>query len=97
MVMDKVLGASGSYLLLMIVFMALMATGSGEIMAISSILVYDIYKTFIGPFRLLTVHCKDFYLKINKHVSTLGGIITFTILFDTFLQSLSYLFAINKI
>lgn len=97
MVMDKVLGASGSYLLLMIVFMALMATGSGEIMAISSILVYDIYKTYIGPFRLLTVHCKDFYLKINKHVSTLGGIITYTILFDTFLQSLSYLFAVNKI
>uniref|UniRef100_K1PJ51 Putative urea active transporter 1 n=1 Tax=Magallana gigas TaxID=29159 RepID=K1PJ51_MAGGI len=50
-VMEKVLGASGSYLLLMIVFMALMATGSGEVMAISSILVYDIYKTYIGPFR----------------------------------------------
>lgn len=56
-VMEKVLGASGSYLLLMIVFMALMATGSGEVMAISSILVYDIYKTYIGPFRLLTVYC----------------------------------------
>lgn len=55
-VIEKVLGTSGSYLLLMIVFMALMATGSGEVMAISSILVYDIYKTYIGPFRLLKIY-----------------------------------------
>ncbi|XP_062582041.1 uncharacterized protein LOC134243828 [Saccostrea cucullata] len=50
-VMEKVLDTSGSYLLLMIVFMALMATGSGEVIAASSIIIYDIYKTYLGPFR----------------------------------------------
>ncbi|XP_061178004.1 uncharacterized protein LOC133186736 [Saccostrea echinata] len=51
MVMEDTLGRPGEYLLIMIVFMALMATGSGEIMAISSILVYDIYKVYVCPFR----------------------------------------------
>jgi Na+/proline symporter len=31
--------------------MALMSTGSGEVMAISSIIVYDIYQAYIRPFR----------------------------------------------
>ncbi|XP_062591890.1 uncharacterized protein LOC134253383 isoform X3 [Saccostrea cucullata] len=51
LVMEDTLGRPGEYLLIMIVFMALMATGSGEIMAISSILVYDLYKVYVCPFR----------------------------------------------
>ncbi|XP_052796658.1 uncharacterized protein LOC128229052 [Mya arenaria] len=50
-VMNFLLGETGGYLLLTMLMMALMSTGSGEVMAISSIVVYDIYKTYINPFR----------------------------------------------
>jgi len=50
-VMNILLGETGGYLLLTMLMMALMSTGSGEVMAISSILVYDIYKTYVNPFR----------------------------------------------
>ena len=46
------LGSIGDYLVLTMIGMALMSTGSGEVMAISSILVYDVYQTHITPFRL---------------------------------------------
>jgi Na+/proline symporter len=36
--------------------MALMSTGSGEVMAISSIIVYDIYQTYLKPFRYARIH-----------------------------------------
>lgn len=49
--MNHLLGETGGYLLLTMLMMALMSTGSGEVMAISSIIVYDIYKTYINPFR----------------------------------------------
>ena len=49
--MSTLLGPMGGYLLTTMVMMALMSTGSGEVMAISSIIVYDIYKTYINPFR----------------------------------------------
>ncbi|WAQ99315.1 DUR3-like protein [Mya arenaria] len=49
-VMNFLLGETGGYLLLTMMMMALMSTGSGEIMAISSIVVYNIYKTYINPF-----------------------------------------------
>ncbi|WAQ99316.1 DUR3-like protein, partial [Mya arenaria] len=50
-VMNFLHGETGGYLLLTMLMMALMSTGSGEVMAISSIVVYDIYKTYINPFR----------------------------------------------
>ena len=50
-VMDRVLGSTGGYLLMTMLMMALMSTGSGEVMGISSIVVYDLYKTHIRPFR----------------------------------------------
>ena len=49
--MDRVLGSTGGYLLMTMLMMALMSTGSGEVMGISSIVVYDLYKTHIRPFR----------------------------------------------
>ena len=52
-VMNAVLGSEGGYLMLTVLMMALMSTGSGEVMSISSIVVYDIYKTHISPFRLV--------------------------------------------
>ncbi|CAC5371237.1 DUR3 [Mytilus coruscus] len=55
-VMEKVMGSTGAYLLITMLTMALMSTGSGEVMAISSIIVYDIYKVYIKPFRVLKSH-----------------------------------------
>ncbi|XP_052076798.1 uncharacterized protein LOC127714803 [Mytilus californianus] len=51
LIAEKVLGSSGGILILTMGAMALMSTGSGEVMAISSIIVYDIYQTYIRPFR----------------------------------------------
>ena len=52
-VMSSVMGKSGCYLFLTVISMALMSTGSGEVMAISSIIVYDIYKVYINPYRYI--------------------------------------------
>ncbi|CAG5127507.1 unnamed protein product, partial [Candidula unifasciata] len=45
------MGLTGSYLVLTMLIMAVMSSGSGEVMAISSIIVYDIYQTHVRPFR----------------------------------------------
>ena len=45
------LGVTGSYMILTMLIMSLMSTGSGEVMAVSSIIVYDVYQTHIRPFR----------------------------------------------
>ncbi|CAC5420315.1 DUR3 [Mytilus coruscus] len=50
-VMEAVMGKTGAYMLITMVTMALMSTGSGEVMAVSSIIVYDIYKVYINPYR----------------------------------------------
>ena len=51
LIAEKVLGSAGGILILTMGAMALMSTGSGEVMALSSIIVYDIYQTYINPFR----------------------------------------------
>ncbi|GFN81677.1 urea-proton symporter dur3-like [Plakobranchus ocellatus] len=45
------MGTIGSYLVLTMIIMAVMSSGSGEVMAISSIIVYDIYQIHINPFN----------------------------------------------
>nr|WGU51207.1 DUR3-like urea transporter subtype A2 [Theodoxus fluviatilis] len=45
------LGKTGGLMVLTMLTMALMSSGSGEVMAISSVIVYDIYQTYIRPFR----------------------------------------------
>ncbi|RUS86831.1 hypothetical protein EGW08_005427 [Elysia chlorotica] len=45
------MGTVGSYLVLTMLMMAVMSSGSGEVMAVSSIIVYDIYQTHINPFN----------------------------------------------
>ncbi|PVD34810.1 hypothetical protein C0Q70_06088 [Pomacea canaliculata] len=59
LIAEKVLGSAGGILVLTMGAMALMSTGSGEVMALSSIIVYDIYQTYIRPFRkeLGSIHC----------------------------------------
>lgn len=51
LIAETVLGSAGGILVLTMGAMALMSTGSGEVMAMSSIIVYDIYQTYIRPFR----------------------------------------------
>lgn len=52
-VLEKIMESTGAYLLITSITMALMSTGSGEVMAVSSIIVYDIYRVYINPFRYL--------------------------------------------
>ncbi|CAL1534467.1 unnamed protein product [Lymnaea stagnalis] len=53
------MGLAGSYMVLTMLIMAVMSSGSGEVMAISSIIVYDIYQTHFCPFKRTrsTGHC----------------------------------------
>lgn len=51
LIAETVLGSAGGILVLTMGAMALMSTGSGEVMAMSSIIVYDIYQTYLKPFR----------------------------------------------
>ncbi|KAH3842046.1 hypothetical protein DPMN_115534 [Dreissena polymorpha] len=48
---ERLLGDLGSVLILTLIAMTLMSTGSGEVMAVSSIIVYDIYQIYVYPFR----------------------------------------------
>jgi len=50
-VVQTLLGKEGCFILLTLLTMTLMSTGSGEVMSVTSILVYDIYKIYINPFR----------------------------------------------
>jgi len=44
-----ILGTGGAFILLLQLFMAITSTGSAEIIAVSSILTYDIYYEYINP------------------------------------------------
>ncbi|CAH1782060.1 unnamed protein product [Owenia fusiformis] len=50
-VAQVLLGSSGEYVLLMLNLMAVMSTGSAEVIAVASIIVYDIYQIYVLPFR----------------------------------------------
>jgi hypothetical protein len=45
----ELLGPSGGVLMLLMVFMAVTSCGSAELIAVSSLLTYDIYHTYIDP------------------------------------------------
>ncbi|CAH1778295.1 unnamed protein product [Owenia fusiformis] len=45
------LGTTGEYLTFLMVLMAIMSTGSAEVIAVSSLIVYDIYQPYVNPFR----------------------------------------------
>merc|ERR1719413_104429 len=48
-VLSEILGPFGSFILLLQLFMAITSTGSAEIIAVSSILTYDVYYEYINP------------------------------------------------
>merc|ERR1719401_1397423 len=48
-VLAHILGSAGAFILLLQLFMAITSTGSAEIIAVSSILTYDLYYEYINP------------------------------------------------
>merc|ERR1712157_130846 len=48
-VATHLLGPAGSVLILVMLFMAIVSTGSAESIAVSSLLAYDIYREYINP------------------------------------------------
>ena len=51
LVSEVLLGKLGGYATLVMMLMAVMSTGSAEIIAVGSILIYDIYIPYFKPFR----------------------------------------------
>merc|ERR1711988_464375 len=51
LVAQKLLGTTGEYAMLFLILMAVMSTGSAEVIAVASIMIYDIYQTYITPFN----------------------------------------------
>ncbi|CAH1789775.1 unnamed protein product [Owenia fusiformis] len=50
-VVQAVLGRTGEYMLFLAILMAVMSTGSAEVIAVASLIVYDVYQPYINPFR----------------------------------------------
>ncbi|CAH1789774.1 unnamed protein product [Owenia fusiformis] len=50
-VAQAVLGRTGEYMLFLAILMAIMSTGSAEVIAVASLIVYDVYQPYINPFR----------------------------------------------
>ena len=48
-VADHLLGDAGAALILVMLFMAIVSTGSAESIAVSSLIAYDIYREYINP------------------------------------------------
>jgi len=48
-VADHLMGTSGAVLILIMLFMAIVSTGSAESIAVSSLVAYDIYREYIKP------------------------------------------------
>lgn len=48
-VASELLGTSGAFLILIMLFMAIVSTGSAESIAVSSLVAYDIYRQYMNP------------------------------------------------
>ena len=44
LVAQKLLGSTGEYSMLFLILMAVMSTGSAEVIAVASLIIYDIYQ-----------------------------------------------------
>ena len=51
LVAQKLLGTTGEYAILFLILMAVMSTGSAEVIAVASIVIYDVYQAYICPFK----------------------------------------------
>ncbi|XP_076358692.1 uncharacterized protein LOC143251173 isoform X2 [Tachypleus tridentatus] len=50
-VAQNILGSFGEYAMIFLILMAVMSTGSAEVIAVASLIIYDIYQPYIQPFR----------------------------------------------
>ena len=48
LVAQKLLGSTGEYAILFLILMAVMSTGSAEVIAVASIIIYDVYQVRIA-------------------------------------------------
>ena len=48
---QKLLGDTGDFVMYTFVMVAVVTTVSGEVLAMASILLYDVYMTYIAPFE----------------------------------------------
>merc|ERR1712165_297141 len=51
LVAQKLLGTTGEYAMLFLILMAVMSTDSAEVIAVASIVIYDVYQAYICPFK----------------------------------------------
>merc|ERR1712123_170483 len=51
LVAQRLLGSTGEYAMIILVLMAVMSTGSAEVIAVASLVIYDVYQAYICPFR----------------------------------------------
>ena len=51
LVVETLLGSAGVTAFITVILVSVMATGSAEVMSISSIVVYDIFQAYVVPFR----------------------------------------------
>jgi Na+/proline symporter len=74
-VLSHILGPGGAFILLLQLFMAITSTGSAEIIAVSSILTYDIYYEYINPELKMRREKlrRTFYTLVQRFVS--GGLV----------------------
>jgi len=47
LIAQRLLGRTGEFLICVMILMAITSTGSAEVMAVTSILVYDIYQIYL--------------------------------------------------
>jgi Na+/proline symporter len=75
-VLSHILGPGGAFILLLQLFMAITSTGSAEIIAVSSILTYDIYYEYINPELKMRREKlrRTFYTLVQRFVSGSQGI-----------------------
>ncbi|CAH1777253.1 unnamed protein product [Owenia fusiformis] len=51
LIAQVLLGRLGEYVIFMLIIMAIMSTGSAEVIAVASLIVYDVYQPYLNPFR----------------------------------------------
>merc|ERR1740128_757328 len=51
LVAQKLLGTTGEYAMLFLILMAVMSTGSAEVIAVASIVIYDVYQAYLCTFK----------------------------------------------
>ena len=52
LVSQKILGKTGDWLMFTFSMVAVVTAASGEVLSVSSIIIYDIYQTYINPFHM---------------------------------------------